>query len=74
MRRDGRPPSPTGWWHRRARQGRRIAQLEQEVQELRRLSQRLAELTDLVQELLVPAVSRDDERVRELLDRYDPGS
>ena len=51
----------------------RVADLEQEVQELRRLSHRLAELTDLVQELLVAAASRDDARVRELLERYDPG-
>ncbi len=38
-----------------------------------RLSHRLAELTDLVQEILVPAVGRDDERLRRLLDDYDPG-
>jgi hypothetical protein len=51
----------------------RVADLEKEVQELRRLSHRLAELTDLVQEILVPAVGRDDERLRRLLDDYDPG-
>jgi len=50
-----------------------VADLEKEVQELRRLSHRLAELTDLVQEILVPAVGRDDERLRRLLDDYDPG-
>jgi hypothetical protein len=73
LRRGERPPSSAGRFHRRARLNKRIAQLEQEVQELRRLSQRLAELTDVVEELLVPAASRDDERVRKLLDRYDPG-
>lgn len=52
---------------------RRVVDLEQEVQELRRQSSRLAELADLVQELLVPAAKRDDERVRQLLDDYDPG-
>ena len=56
-----------------ARLRKRLVDLEKEVQELRRLSHRLAELTDLVQELLVPAARRDDERVRELLDEYDPG-
>ena len=48
-----------------------MVDLEQEVQELRRLSPRLAELADLVQELLVPAAKRDDERLKELLDDYD---
>lgn len=52
---------------------RRVVDLEQEVQELRRLSHRLAELADLVQELLVPAATRDDERLKRLLDDYDPG-
>jgi phosphoserine phosphatase len=52
---------------------KRVVDLEQEVQELRRLSPRLAELADLVQELLVPAAKRDDERLKELLDDYDPG-
>jgi DNA repair exonuclease SbcCD ATPase subunit len=56
-----------------ARLRRRVVDLEQEVQELRRLSHRLAELADLVQELLVPAATRDDERLKELLDDYDPG-
>ncbi len=56
-----------------ARLRKRVVDLEQEVQELRRLSPRLAELADLVQELLVPAAKRDDERLKELLDDYDPG-
>ena len=43
------------------------------VQELRRLSPRLAELADLVLELLVRAAKLDDERLKELLDDYDPG-
>jgi hypothetical protein len=77
LRRRGRKPSDgspsAGPLQRVAGLGRRVAELEQEVQELRRLSHRLAELTDLVQELLVPAATRDDDRVRELLDRYDPG-
>ena len=56
-----------------ARLRKRVVDLEQEVQELRRLSHRLAELADVVQELLVPAAKRDDERLKELLDDYDPG-
>jgi hypothetical protein len=56
-----------------ARLRKRVVDLEQEVQELRRLSPRIAELADLVQELLVPAAKRDDERLKELLDDYDPG-
>jgi uncharacterized protein DUF6752 len=52
---------------------KRVVDLEQEVQELRRLSSRLAELADVVQELLVPAATRNDERLKELLDDYDPG-
>ena len=75
VRRRGRSEAPARDGRRQQvdRLSRRVADLEQEVQELRRLGHRLAELTDLVQELLVPAASRDDERVRELLDRYDPG-
>ena len=56
-----------------ARLRKRVVDLEQEVQELRRLSPRLAELADLGQELLVPAAKRYDERLKELLDGYDPG-
>lgn len=52
---------------------KRVGDLEAEVQELRRLSFRVAELTDLVQELLVPAATRDEERLRKLLEEYDAG-
>lgn len=48
----------------------RVAKLEAEVQELRRLNRRTAELADIVQEVLVPAADRDDERVRRLLEKY----
>ncbi len=53
-----------------ARQRRRIEELEQEVTEARRLNRRIAELTDVVQELLLPIADRDDERLRERLDGY----
>jgi hypothetical protein len=49
---------------------RRVAVLEDEVQECRRLNQRLAEVTDVVEELLLPADQRDEARLRERLDRY----
>jgi hypothetical protein len=52
---------------------RRVAELEDEVQECRRLNVRLAELTDVVQELLVPLAERDEAKVREKLDRYAAG-
>ena len=44
--------------------------LDGEVQETRRLNRRLAEIIDVVQEVLVPAANRDDERLRRLLDEY----
>lgn len=49
---------------------RRVAALEEEMQESRRLNRRLAELTDVVQELLVPLAQRDEEKIKEYLDRY----
>jgi uncharacterized protein DUF6752 len=48
----------------------RLAELEKEMQESRRLNRRLAELTDVVQELLVPLALRDEEKVQAYLDRY----
>jgi cell division protein FtsB len=48
----------------------RIEQLEAEVQECRALNGRIAELTDIVEELLVPAARRDEEKLGELLARY----
>lgn len=48
----------------------RVATLEDEVRECRRQQLRLAELTDVVQELLLPLSQRDQEKVDELLQRY----
>lgn len=48
----------------------RVASLEDEVRECRRQQLRLAELTDVVQELLLPLSQRDQEKVDELLERY----
>lgn len=52
---------------------RRVEVLEEEVQECRRLNLRLAELTDVVQELLLPVAQRDEEKITALLDRYSKG-
>jgi hypothetical protein len=49
---------------------RRVRTLETEMQEARRLNRRLAELTDIVQELLVPLAQRDEEKVNKYLERY----
>jgi hypothetical protein len=45
----------------------RVAALEDAVEENRRLNQRLADVIDVVTEVLVPAVDRDDERLAEAL-------
>lgn len=49
----------------------RVVELEDEVQESRALNRRLADVIDVVTELLVPAMDRDDARVREALERFD---
>jgi len=52
---------------------RRVAELEAEVQECRNVNLRVAELTDLVTQLLVPLASGDQEKVRELVEGYHAG-
>lgn len=47
-----------------------VQRLEAEVQECRALNVRLAELTDVVTELLLPVASRDEEKLAALLERY----
>jgi len=47
----------------------RVAALEEAVEENRRLNQRLADVIDVVTEVLVPAADRDDERLKEALAR-----
>lgn len=49
----------------------RVADLEAEVSELRRHHLRLAELTDVVQELLVPLASRDQDRIDEAIATFN---
>ncbi len=52
---------------------RRVSALEDDVKEARRLHRRLAELTDVVEELLVPIAQRDEARLQDALDRYRAG-
>ena len=51
----------------------RVAVLEEEVQECRQLNLRLAELTDVVGELLLPVAQRDEDRIAEVMERYSKG-
>ena len=51
----------------------RLAALEVEVQENRQLHRRVAELTDVVAELLLPVAARDEARIQELLVDYRAG-
>ena len=44
--------------------------LKDAVHENRRLNRRIAELTDVVAELLVPLADRDEGRAKELLESY----
>jgi hypothetical protein len=48
----------------------RLAALEAELQEHRQLNRRVAELTDLVADLLVPLAKHDLGAVDEIIDRY----
>lgn len=57
---DPEPDLPAVNAHRLAH---RVAALEAAVEENRRLSQRLSDVIDVVTEVLVPAVDRDDARL-----------
>ena len=48
----------------------RIEELEAEVQENRNLNLRVAELVDLVQELLIPLASQDRDRIDAALAKF----
>lgn len=49
---------------------KRVLDLEAAVMENRQLNRRLAELTDILAELLVPATERDEARLAELIAKY----
>lgn len=65
--------TPSKARERRLELERRVSELEADVEELRRHNLRLAELADLVQELLVPMASRDQARIDAALTRYTDG-
>lgn len=44
--------------------------LEAEVQECRQINLRLAELCDVMMELILPATQRDEAAIAELVERY----
>jgi hypothetical protein len=48
----------------------RVRTLESEIQESRQLNVRLAELIDVVSELLLPVADRDEAALAEVLERY----
>lgn len=48
----------------------RVADLEADMSEMRRHNLRLAELVDVVEELLVPLASRDEAAVQEAVERF----
>jgi hypothetical protein len=54
--------------HRVAALEAQVAELQVAVEESRRLNERLSDVLDVVTELLVPAVDRDDERLRAALE------
>jgi len=47
-----------------------VRDLKDSVHENRRLNRRIAELTDVVTELLIPVADRDEAKVQELLEAY----
>lgn len=49
----------------------RVDVLEEEVQEARQVNLRLAELVDVVQELLLPVAQRDEAKVAEAVERFE---
>jgi hypothetical protein len=53
-----------------SRLGDRLAEMEAEIQECRQVNLRLAELCDVVMELLLPIAARDEEAVEDILARY----
>lgn len=50
----------------------RVRRLEEELAESRQLNKRVAELADVVAEVLLPVEQRDDAAIREKLSTYAP--
>jgi hypothetical protein len=49
---------------------KRLRALEAEVQECRQVNLRLAELCDVMMELILPATQRDEAAIAEIVERY----
>ena len=49
----------------------RLENLEAEVQECRQLNIRLAEVVDLVEELLLPIAAQDEEKIAAAVEKYN---
>ena len=56
-----------------ARLEAQVAELQDSVEENRRLNERLSDVLDVVTALLVPATERDDARVVEALEKLQNG-
>lgn len=71
--RDGPAAAPAGAVKRDQLQSlrRRVDELEEAMQESRRLNQRLADVVEVVTEVLVPAADRDDDRMKAALERLN---
>ena len=49
----------------------RVSDLEADVSEMRQHNLRLAEIADVVQELLIPMATRDEAKVQEAIERFN---
>ena len=49
----------------------RVADLEADMSEMRQHNLRLAEISDVIQELLIPLASRDEAKVQEAIERFN---
>jgi hypothetical protein len=49
----------------------RVADLEADMAEVRQHNLRLAEISDVVQELLIPLASRDEAKVQDAIERFN---
>jgi hypothetical protein len=50
---------------------RRVKRLEDEIAELRRHHLRVAELADVITELVIPLSSRDQDRIDEAIEKFN---
>ena len=55
----------------RAQLEQRVSDLEADMSEMRQHNLRLAEIADVVQELLIPMTSRDEAKVQEAIEQFN---